>query len=297
MCSQSQCNSRSTPIETNSVSEAPWILSLPKSAVGGQKKKSSSRNLKACPYCNYPVTAWGPLPVPINKEVSNTRKLRHQFTPAFLCSVWPKYRKPPTTLVGMNEEETAIWIEMLAIFKGWKEAKTYSRSFKSNCVTGYLLPYLSVEVLKSELDIFSFGHRLEIIEAIENNELTLVNPFVVSFQSDAYFFSVSSAININNRNSQWMKKLETTNVQTREVSKWHANMPRKPSISYNSSESGSINSWHTSYEDDWSFDPDLRSRSIFEGTSILTPMNDSFTYMVWSDSDSEQSNMVKPTEL
>jgi hypothetical protein len=242
------------------------------------------------------VTAWGPLPVPINEEVSHTRKLKqHQFTAAFLCSVWPKYHKPPSTLAGMNEEETAIWIEMLASFKGWKEAKTYSQNFKSNCVTGYVLPYLSIQALKSELDIIKYGHRLEIMAAIENSELTLVNPFVVSIQSDAFFIS---AKNINNRNSQWMKKLETTNLHAREVSKWLTNMPRKPSMFNNGRESSSFNSWSTSNEDDWTSDHDPHTTRMFEGTSIWTPKNDSYSNMILRpDNNSEKSSNVKASKL
>jgi len=288
--------SQSTPVETETVSEALRKLSLPKSAIGEQKKKPTHKKLKACPHCRYPVTEWGPLPVPVFEEVAQTQKLKqHQFTAEFLRSVWPRYHQPPTTLAGMNEKETAIWIEMLASFKGWKEAKTYSKSFKSNCVTGYVLPYLSVKALKSELDIIKFGHRLEIVAAIENSELTLLNPVIVSIRSDAFFMSTK---NINNRNSQWIKKLETDNSHAREVSKWLTNMPRKPSMFHNNKESGSINSWSTSNEDDWTSDPEPHSTLMFEGSSIWTLKKDPYNNMTLrSGNNSEKSNRVKTSKF
>jgi len=290
-------NSQSTPKETETVREALRKLSIPKCAIGGQKKKPNPRKLKACPHCSYPVTAWGPLPVPVTKESSDKQKLKqHQFTAAFLCSVWPRYHQPPTTLAEMDEIETAIWIEMLASFKGWKEAKTYSQSFKSNCVTGYSLPYLSVKALKSELDIIKFGHRLEIMAAIENSELTLVNPSVVALRSSALFISTK---NINNCNSQWIKKLETTDSNAREVSKWLTNMPRKPLMFHNNSRaSSSVTSWSTSNEDDWTSDPDTHSTRMFEGTSIWTPENDSYNNMILTPgNNSEKSNRFKASKF
>merc|ERR1719320_722223 len=66
-------------------------------------------------------------------------------TPEILRSVWPQNFQPPVRLVGMNVEETAVWLEMVATFKGWTEGKAYAESFKSNGVAGHVLPYLTVK--------------------------------------------------------------------------------------------------------------------------------------------------------
>merc|ERR550534_3201843 len=53
-------------------------------------------------------------------------------TPEILRSVWPQNFQPPTRITLMNVEETAIWLEMVATFKGWTEGKAYAETFKSN---------------------------------------------------------------------------------------------------------------------------------------------------------------------
>jgi len=76
--------------------------------------------------------------------------------------------------------------------KGWEEARRYSQSFKTNEISGGLLTRLNVQTLRNELGIVKLGHRLEIIAAIEKNELTLINPTIVSVDLDMSFIYETS---------------------------------------------------------------------------------------------------------
>jgi len=136
---------------------------------------------------NNPSTSWSPIPVTIHKDSSHT-PYEHSLSQELLKSVWPEFHQPPTTLAEMNPEDTAIWLEMLAKFKGWEEAKTYAHSFKSNDIAGCDLQYLSVKALKCDLEIVKLGHRLEIISAIKRNLLTLMNPTIVSLSPNNILF-------------------------------------------------------------------------------------------------------------
>merc|ERR1719419_910691 len=144
-------------------------------------------------------------------------------TPEILRSVWPRNFQPPTKITLMNVEETAIWLEMVATFKGWTEGKVYAESFKTNEVKGHILPYLTVKALRYELDILKLGHRLEIIAAISNSELTLLNPYVVSIRPVDFNMSASNQLTSNDNNIQWKKKWEKLRTHPKEVSKWLSN--------------------------------------------------------------------------
>jgi len=172
-------------------------------------------------HCNQPNNSWGPYPVPADEDFEQTqRNKRYMLTPEILRSVWPHNFQPPTKLTLMNVEETAIWLEMVATFKGWTEGKAYAESFKTNGVTGDLLRYLTVKALRYELDILKLGHRLEIIAAISNSELTLLNPFVVSLRPIDFHMSASNPQTSNDNNIQWKKKWEKLKAHPVEVSKW-----------------------------------------------------------------------------
>jgi len=106
--------------------------------------------------------------------------------------VWPSKFSPPDCLSTMNVDETAIWVEMLCGYKGWAEGKTYSDNFARNEISGYMLPCLNIETLRNELGIEKLGHRLEIVTAILQNELTLMNPIIVSLNPNMSFLPVSS---------------------------------------------------------------------------------------------------------
>jgi len=174
--------------------------------------------------CNWPNNSWGPYPVPADEDVEQTeRNKRYMLTPKILRSVWPENFQPPTKLSLMNVEETAIWLEMVATFKGWTEGKVYAESFKTNEVKGHILPYLTVKALRYELDILKLGHRLEIIAAISNSELTLLNPFVVSIRPIDFNMSASNQLTSNDNNIQWKKKWEKLQTHPAEVSKWLTN--------------------------------------------------------------------------
>jgi len=68
----------------------------------------------------------------------------------------------------MSVEQTAAWVRTLGYFKGWEEAIEYENSFRSNQIKGYLLQSLTLDSLKSDLGIWMYGHRLEIMEAIKS---------------------------------------------------------------------------------------------------------------------------------
>jgi len=105
----------------------------------------------------------------------------------FLRSTWSSYCYPPTTLVEMNVKETAVWLLMLCGFKGWAEARSYAQTFRDNEISGFMLASLTVQTLKDTLDILKLGHRLEIIDAIQNNECTLTNPTIRALRPNMSF--------------------------------------------------------------------------------------------------------------
>jgi len=77
----------------------------------------------------------------------------------------------PTSSFGqideMNLWRTAEWIRMLGLSKGWAEANHYAaETFRNNSIMGYLLQKLTMQSLKSDLKILKYGHRIEIMEAI-----------------------------------------------------------------------------------------------------------------------------------
>jgi len=170
---------------------------------------------------NYPVNSWGPYPVPADEDIEETQRMKQlRLTPQILRSVWPRSFQPPTKLTTMNAEETAIWVEMLANFKGWTEGKAYAESFKRNGVTGRILPCLTSKALRYELDILKLGHRLEITGAISNNELTLLNPFILSIRPVDFHMSADNLTTSDDSNIQWKKKWEKLKTHPADVSKW-----------------------------------------------------------------------------
>lgn len=74
-----------------------------------------------------------------------------------------------TKVSEMNVDNTAEWIRNLGKINRWPEADAYAQSFRNNNISGYLLDKLKIGSLKSELGITKYGHRLEIMAAI--NEL------------------------------------------------------------------------------------------------------------------------------
>lgn len=124
------------------------------------------------------------------KALQNGREAprKHTLTKDFLCWVWPSNVNPPITLCEMNVMETSVWILNIAGLKGWEEARRYSQSFKNYNITGDLLSCLNTQTLRNELEIAKLGHRLEIIEAIEMNQLTVMNPTIVAIDLNMSFF-------------------------------------------------------------------------------------------------------------
>jgi len=176
------------------------------------------------PHYNYPLNSWGPYPVPAEEHVEETKKMKlRRLTPQILRSVWPRKFWPPTKLTEMNVEETAIWLEMLAKFKGWTEGTTYSESFKRNGVSGRILNCLTSKALRYELDVLKLGHRLEITDAISNNELTLLNPVILSIRPVDFHLFADNQVQSEDSNIQWTKKWEKLKTQPADVGKCLSN--------------------------------------------------------------------------
>jgi len=81
----------------------------------------------------------------------------------------------------MSVEDTANWIMNLGTSKSWKQAKSYSNSFKWNEISGSMLRNLSAELLKSDLNITNYVHRCEIMSSIQH----LVNSMIQIPQDSA----------------------------------------------------------------------------------------------------------------
>jgi len=168
-------------------------------------------------------------------DISKAHKFpqhQHQFTSRFLHSIWPPCFEPPTALVDMNMEETAIWVRMLAGIKGWKEYDSYAQIFKTHSVSGWMLTYLSVQSLKDDLKIDLFGHRLEIITAVNNNELTLLNPSIVCLCPDVFFmFAEEESHTSSDGYVLFNEKQHKDYDHKSEVKKWFGNGKNHLSLS------------------------------------------------------------------
>jgi len=68
----------------------------------------------------------------------------------------------------MTVDQTAAWVRTLGYFNGWGEVIEYEKNFRSNQIKGYMLQSLTLESLKSDLGIWKYGHRLEIMNAIKS---------------------------------------------------------------------------------------------------------------------------------
>jgi len=186
----------------NSIDAMPCPQFIPEDFVLGNMKMSRQTNFK-----NGNNEQHGSSMLLVDDELDCSEKLKqHIFTQESLRTAWPSKCSPPTSLSVMNSEETAIWLEMLCGFKGWGEGKGYAAMFKSNGICGYMLPCLSIVALKEELGIEMFGHRLEIVAAIEQNELTLMNPIIVSLNPNMSFRLGTSQVNSSDLNQNKKKK-------------------------------------------------------------------------------------------
>jgi len=112
-------------------------------------------------YNNYPsqeqmIMSW-------KTHCQNKRYSRLTSSPLFGCQ---SSMSSCTKVSEMNVDDTARWIRNVAKSKRWAEADVYAQSFKNNNITGYLLDKLETGSLKSELGIMKYGHRLEIMAAI-----------------------------------------------------------------------------------------------------------------------------------
>jgi len=84
----------------------------------------------------------------------------------------------------MTTTQTSLWIWTLGFRMGWQEAERYSMSFKEQAISGYNLPKITVEFMKSDLGIKNHIHCLVIKSAIEWL-FPSFNPFTVEvFESE-----------------------------------------------------------------------------------------------------------------
>jgi len=197
---------------------------------GESSRKSATLRKRKLSQNSNSTMDWSVLVSNKKKYVVDSKKERlHWFSQDFLRSVWPLCHCPPSEVTQMNVQETSIWVQMLAGFKGWVEAIEYSEFFKFNGVVGHMLPYITVEVLRDELGIKKFGHRLEIVDAIKDNEMTLMNPIVVSLSPNIYFkFYQESSVSYGYENhSQWAKKREEKNSHADDVMKRISIVPKQ----------------------------------------------------------------------
>jgi len=67
----------------------------------------------------------------------------------------------------MTVFETSMWIWTFGWNNRWPEAKVYSESFSKNAITGYLLPTLSLSMLKEDLGIQNVDHCMAIKNYID----------------------------------------------------------------------------------------------------------------------------------
>lgn len=216
-----------------------------------------------CSHYNYPSNLWRPSPVPADEDVDQTRRLKqYWFTPDTLRSTWPKNHQPPATLAGMNVEETAIWLEIFTNLKGWKEATAYAKSFKTNGITGQMLTYLTLQTLRSELDILKFGHRLEIMAAIEDNELTLMNPYIVSIRTDGEKIPMTL-----NSIMRWKLNLANQNVHSKKVNECLSTFPKPHTFR----DGGLINDQALQPKAYWANDLDFSGLLVVEETGVRMP--------------------------
>jgi len=130
-----------------------------------------------------------------------------------------------------------------------------------------------------------FGHRLEIIAAIENSELTLMNPVIVSIRSDAFF---KSAENWHESQTKWGKKWENTSSNEREVQKWFSNVPRKTLMSFKIVENCSTSVSSNYPKADITCDSNRQKVPMFEGADIWRPKDD----MILRSGMSSEDNRV-----
>jgi len=190
-------------------------------------------HLKDCCNFGYAGGLSAQLLNPVQECSAQLGKLKQEFTPEFLSLVWPM-GKPPTIFAGMNVEETAIWIYMLAGFKGWNNATIYSNAFKAKEISGKMFQYISIQTLVYEVGIVLLDHCYEIIAAIENKELTMMNPVVVLRPRDNHptkTFGSSSHQRMPRR--EWRSE----SAQEKAISKWCSTTQRKPINSTNTNKS------------------------------------------------------------
>jgi len=71
-----------------------------------------------------------------------------------------------TLVEEMTVYETSIWIWTLGYNNRWPEAEWYAINFQKNAVAGYMLPSLSLDILKHYLGVQNPNHRMAIRSAI-----------------------------------------------------------------------------------------------------------------------------------
>jgi len=68
----------------------------------------------------------------------------------------------------LTVEQTAEWIRTIGRCYSWSEAPLYAENFAKNDIWGHLLPWLTLETLKTDLNIMISEHRQAIMMAIKH---------------------------------------------------------------------------------------------------------------------------------
>jgi len=101
-----------------------------------------------------------------NQSVSGSYNPSHERKSKKICpATYPPLFHPVnnnykvTRADEMTIDETAMWIWTYGHFAGWEEAEIYSISFKENNISGELLPMVTAELMRNDLNITNANHR------------------------------------------------------------------------------------------------------------------------------------------
>lgn len=67
----------------------------------------------------------------------------------------------------MTVEQTANWVSTFGRYQGWPEAEEYGQQFKQNCIHGLLLKTLDHVMLKVNLKVTNYDHRMQLLNTIK----------------------------------------------------------------------------------------------------------------------------------
>jgi len=105
------------------------------------------------------------------------------FPPVHHPSNTPSIKVSLTYVHLMTVEQTSNWILTFGAFRGWEEARGYAENFRKNSITGKMLPRLNNDLLKFELGILDWTHRLDLLTTIRQLFPSYIEPVPRVFPS------------------------------------------------------------------------------------------------------------------